>query len=76
MGRNPLSAEGLIYFKQAFGAFEKDLLAVTYRPDEAPPAGNADLKDLVRRLTELFVSEMVPDDITEKAGDLLYRYFA
>jgi hypothetical protein len=76
MGRNPLSAPGLIYFKQAFGAFEKDLLALTYRPDGTPQADNADQKALLRRLTELFVSETVPDDITEKAGDLLYKYFA
>lgn len=73
MGRNPHSASGLIYFKKSFGAYEKDLYAVTVDFDRP---SHIDHGALLKSLTELLVHDDVPDDVTERAGELLYKNFA
>lgn len=75
MGRNPHSAPGLIYYKESFGAFQKELWSVT--KSATTPTGDDDtLGALLKDLTTLFVRDEVPDDATEAAGNLLYRNFA
>jgi hypothetical protein len=34
------------------------------------------MRALLPRLTEIFVDETVPDEVTERAGDLLYQFFS
>jgi hypothetical protein len=33
------------------------------------------MRGLLNQLTDLFTDESVPDEITEKAGAVLYQYF-
>ena len=33
------------------------------------------IRGLLPHLTDLFTDRSVPDSVTEKAGDLLYRFF-
>lgn len=76
MGRNPRSAPGLIYFKKSFGAYERDLWTATVSdPVVANGNGTSD-NGFVHELTRLLVRDDVPDEVTEEAGRLLYRYFA
>ena len=46
-----------------------------YLPEEAPTERENQLQDLLPRLTNLFTDETVPDQVTEQAGEALYRFF-
>lgn len=67
---------GLIRFKRAFGATERELRFLRWTPRggaEAPAVAlRQALGDLSQRLTE----PDVPDEVTAAAGAVLYRYFA
>lgn len=76
LGRSNANQEGLVRFKQGFGAVAEELYSVTYQPGADDPAGSREVRHLLEELTGLFVQESVPDDVTEGAGALLYRYFA
>ena len=75
LGRSNARQTGLVAFKRAFGASEEDLLDVTYRPDAGGSDEETDVSRLLRDVTQLFVKDSVPDNITEEAGALLYRFF-
>ncbi len=75
LGRSKAEQDGLIAFKAGFGAFEEDLCAITYYPDALGNGPQAEARHLLSELTHLLVRESVPDDVTEEAGALLYRFF-
>jgi len=73
LGRSDLEPPGLLEFKRRF------------RPDERPvtahrrarsDGGSDQLGPTLQALTALLARDDVPDDVTEKGGELLYRYFA
>jgi CelD/BcsL family acetyltransferase involved in cellulose biosynthesis len=75
-GLSDLDQEGLIRFKAGFGAQEKEIAHLTRTP--AAMNNGHDLgarKSLLGNLTKLLTDSAVPDEITEKGGDLLYQYF-
>lgn len=76
MGRNQQSATGLIYFKESFGAEQRELLSVTLSEPDAADRQRSESRKLVSQLTGLLTFKDVPDKVTEAAGNLLYRYFA
>ena len=65
---------GLAHFKRKFGANESTIRFLRHSPMEEE-AGRRYVDELLASLTGLFTSPGVPDAVTEKAGDLLYRYF-
>ena len=74
LGRSDLDQPGLIDFKRRFGAQSSDLhryVAASFDSDEKP-----EVRETLTELTALFVTREVPDALTERAGELLYRYFA
>ena len=77
LGRTNAAQEGLLTFKRGFGAVEEDLLALTFEKSPAAawedPAAEA--RELLQNISGTLAGPTVPDDITEKAGLLLYRYF-
>lgn len=75
LGRSDLDQPGLIDFKRRFGAATSELSRFTWTPSGASPS-SCETGAVLGRLTELFVDPQVPDSMTERAGDLLYRYFA
>lgn len=70
-GRSDLAHAGLVDFKRRYRPRER-LLACHV----AGPPANPAFRDRLHRLTELFVDPSMPDDLTEFAGNHLYRYFA
>lgn len=76
-GLSDLDQEGLIRFKGKFADREKTITFMR-SVSTAPAAGltPASQSQIFGQLTALFTEESVPDEITERAGDLLYRYFA
>ncbi|MCC6170069.1 MAG: GNAT family N-acetyltransferase [Caldilineaceae bacterium] len=73
-GLSDWDQQGLIAFKRKFGGEEKTISFLEYRPEisinrsQLPP-------DLLPTLTALFTDPTVPDIVTERAGELLYRFF-
>ena len=67
---------GLIRFKRNFGAAERELRVLDYRP----PGWRDDRADAVRRLlgdlTSLLTAAELSDEVAARAGTLLYRFFA
>lgn len=75
-GLSDWEQDGLIRFKQKFATVEKTLSFMEYEPEFEPTVAQKQAGGLFPQLTDLFTEEAVPDDITEQAGDLLYRFFA
>jgi Acetyltransferase (GNAT) domain len=66
---------GLVRFKRTFGAEELELRFLRW----TPPGWQQDQPDTRRMLgemTRLLTEPTVPDEITARAGDSLYRFFA
>lgn len=74
-GLSDWDQEGLIRYKRKFASEEKAISFLRYIPNGGLSAREGQIRNLLPRLTDLFTDVSVPDAITEKAGDLLYRYF-
>jgi hypothetical protein len=70
-----LDQPGLIQYKRHLGAEEKRICFYERLPKERQ-FGSANLRASVSEITRLATDPAVPDSITEKFGDLLYRFFA
>lgn len=74
LGLSDWDQDGLIRFKQKYASEEKTISFLRYTPaDYVVPQDK--FGSTLPRLTELFTQVNVPDDVTEEAGNLLYRFF-
>lgn len=67
---------GLIRFKRDLGAEEQELRFLRYAPPGWSGDRGADVGRLLGQLTGLLTAPDVPDEVTARAGALLYRFFA
>jgi CelD/BcsL family acetyltransferase involved in cellulose biosynthesis len=67
---------GLVRYKQKFANQEKVISCLRYNSNGAQTLQAQQLEDILPRLTELFTDQAVHTQVTEKAGDVLYRFFA
>src|SRR5262245_10417550 len=74
-GLSDWDQEGLARYKRKFGAEEKTISFLQHLPDGQPSRQEKEVRDLLARLTRRFTDESVPDSVTERAGDDLYRLF-
>ncbi len=74
-GLSDWDQEGLVRYKRKFASEEKTIFFLRYLPDGVPAEQEKQLRSLFSQLTDLFTDETVPDDVTEKAGNVLYRFF-
>jgi hypothetical protein len=75
-GLSDLDQDGLLRYKRQFATAEKTISFLQHRPTESLSPQEQQLSALLPKLTDLFTSEQVPDSVTEKAGEILYRFFA
>jgi CelD/BcsL family acetyltransferase involved in cellulose biosynthesis len=75
-GLSDIDQEGLIRYKRKFGAEEKTISFLHHSPNGGPTRAQKEMKELLGKLTARFTDHMVPDRITEKAGEDLYRLFS
>jgi CelD/BcsL family acetyltransferase involved in cellulose biosynthesis len=68
--------EGLLRYKRKYATDEKTISSLRYRPNGTPTQKEIEMRALLPQLTDLFVDESVPDCVTERAGDVLYRFFS
>jgi len=67
---------GLIRFKRSFGAAERELRFLRYTPPGWRDGRAADARRLLGQITSLLTEPDVPDEVSGRAGALLYRFFA
>jgi CelD/BcsL family acetyltransferase involved in cellulose biosynthesis len=72
-GLSDLDQPGLVAYKRKWATEERRIH--TYRTPTPPRSEQHEVGQLLHGLTQLFVDARVPDDVTEEAGALLYRYF-
>jgi CelD/BcsL family acetyltransferase involved in cellulose biosynthesis len=75
LGRSNAQQTGLVTFKESFGARPEDLLAITFQSGDPWAAQRKEAQGLFKELTNLFADPAVPDEVSERAGALLYRFF-
>ena len=75
-GLSDIDQEGLIRYKRKFGTEEKTISFLDHSPDGGPTGAQKEIKELLRKLTARFTDHRVPDQITERAGEDLYRLFS
>lgn len=74
-GLSDWDQDGLISFKRKYAREEKTITFLQHTPTNSTNGNGAHFRSLLPQLTGLFTEELVPDSVTEKAGDLLYRFF-
>lgn len=67
---------GLLQYKRKFASEERTIHFLEYDSNGSTAPYVQQARALLPQLTDLFTDETVPDHITEKAGDALYRFFA
>jgi len=75
-GLSDWDQEGLIRYKRKFGTVEKTISFLRYTPNVPPRREETQTRELLSALTQLLVDRTVPDEVTERGGDNLYRYFS
>ena len=74
-GLSDWDQEGLLRYKRKFATEEKTISFLKFVPSRETTQAERDLRQLLPQLTDLFTDTSVPDHITEKAGQVLYRFF-
>lgn len=74
-GLSDWDQEGLVRYKRKFATEEKTIHFLKHTPDDWEPTAAQSLRGLFPQLTNLFTDAGVSDEVTARAGDLLYRYF-
>lgn len=74
-GLSDWDQEGLVRYKRKFATEEKTISFLRYSPNGGPTQQAQQMGNLLPQLTQLFTDETVPDQVTEKAGDVLYQFF-
>lgn len=74
-GLSDWDQEGLVQYKRKYATEEKTISFLRYSPNGASTEQERQLRGLFSQLTDLFTDEAVPDDVTEKAGNVLYHLF-
>ncbi|PYT96976.1 MAG: hypothetical protein DMG38_21835 [Acidobacteria bacterium] len=75
-GLSDIDQDGLIRYKCKFGTEEKTISFLHYSPNGGPTRTQKEIRELLGKLTARFTDHQVPDQITEKAGEDLYRLFS
>lgn len=74
-GLSDWEQESLVRYKRKFASEEKTISILRNQSSREITYQEQKINHLFPQLTELFTDENVPDAITEKAGEILYRYF-
>lgn len=72
-GLSDLDQPGLVAYKRKWATEERTIVTLRAGGEQGRPP--ADAGPVLGELTRLLTDESVPDEITERAGALLYRYF-
>jgi CelD/BcsL family acetyltransferase involved in cellulose biosynthesis len=75
-GLSDIDQEGLVRYKRKFGTEEKTISFLRHEPNGGPTSAEKEMRALLGKLTNRFTDQLVPDLVTERAGEDLYRLFS
>lgn len=75
-GLSDVEQHGLLRYKRKYATEEKVITFLRQEIDPPDPMSASRIRAAFPALTELFTADSVPDSVTERAGDLLYEFFA
>jgi CelD/BcsL family acetyltransferase involved in cellulose biosynthesis len=75
-GLSDIDQEGLVRYKRKFGTEEKTISFLRHEPNGGPTPAEKEMRSLLAKLTNRFTDKSVPDSVTERAGEDLYRLFS
>jgi CelD/BcsL family acetyltransferase involved in cellulose biosynthesis len=75
-GLSDCDQEGLLRFKRKFGSVEKEIVTAVSQNDGPVEAAKVEFRKVLRDLTKILADPAVPDPLTARGGDVLYKYFA
>jgi CelD/BcsL family acetyltransferase involved in cellulose biosynthesis len=74
-GVSDMEQEGLVRYKRKYASIEKQVVSLRRLPDGSPSDRERAARTMLGRITDVLVADDVPDTVSERAGDVLYRYF-
>lgn len=74
-GVSDLDQPGLVAYKRKLMSEERRVSVLRYTPDGYTNPTGAEAGAVLGELTGLLTREDVPDEVTKRAGEILYRYF-
>jgi CelD/BcsL family acetyltransferase involved in cellulose biosynthesis len=74
-GVSDLDQPGLVAYKRKFATEERRVTVLRHTPAGYANPNGADAAHTLGELTRLFTRDDVPDEVTEQAGEVLYRFF-
>jgi CelD/BcsL family acetyltransferase involved in cellulose biosynthesis len=75
-GVSDLDQPGLVFYKQKFATGERRVLVLRHTPVDFDDAIGSETGHVFSELTQLLTRDDVPDEVTQRAGEILYRYFS
>ena len=74
-GVSDLDQPGLVFYKQKYATEERRVSVLRYVPDGFEDSLGSDVGRVLHELTQLLTRDDVPDEVTQRAGEILYQYF-
>jgi CelD/BcsL family acetyltransferase involved in cellulose biosynthesis len=74
-GVSDLDQPGLVAYKRKFATEERRVSVLRHTPAGYSNRVAAEALPVLGELTKLLTRDDVPDDVTQRAGEILYRYF-
>ncbi|MGH8984197.1 MAG: lipid II:glycine glycyltransferase FemX [Acidimicrobiia bacterium] len=74
-GVTDLDQPGLLAYKQKYATEERRVVALLHTPPGYDASASAEAGRVLSQLTDLLTRRDVPDEVTTRAGELLYRFF-
>ena len=75
LGLSDWDQEGLVRYKRKFATEEGTITFLHHAPEWPAGRGVREIPGLLNSFTDLLTDPTVPDSITERAGNAIYRYF-
>jgi CelD/BcsL family acetyltransferase involved in cellulose biosynthesis len=75
-GLSDLDQPGLLQYKRKYASEEKRISFLRHYPAGGPTQQERQARQLLTQLATLLTADNVADSLTDRAGELLYQYFA
>jgi len=75
LGLSDWDQEGLLRYKRKYATEEKTISFLKYIPEIKQNERDAQIRSVIHKLTDVFTQDSVSNDVTEQAGNILYRFF-
>ena len=74
-GLSDLEQPGLVRYKRKFATEEREISFLQWRPEGYSNLKGEQAGDVLRHVTGWLTDPAIPDEITQTAGEKLYRFF-